>query len=330
MHPDLLSQACKIYNTSPKQLIQLSGGHYNAVYQFPLTKTRKYGILRIGVEDCPPEQTLSMLDWVRYLSMHGAPVAKPILSSSGQLLEQMEFEGQRYNLTAFEKAPGILAEDIPPSEWTDGLFRSIGSTVGRLHRISVGYLPEIPDFNRPHWYDSYEIRDAVRLFANSSDPAQEKLNRVISELRYLPLDSASYGLIHEDLHFANFLILEDGRVTVFDFDDCAYGWFAMDVAMALFDVLVLYNAADEAESQRFARRFLSSYLAGYRSEYDISPFWLGQIPNFLKLKELCIYPTLVGHPDVSLPDTWVGRFMRGRAEHIINDIPYVNIVFTDL
>ncbi|HEX9091526.1 MAG TPA: phosphotransferase, partial [Anaerolineales bacterium] len=243
----------------------------------------------------------------------------------------LEFEQQRYNLTAFEKVTGTLAEDIPPSVWTDDLFRSIGSAVGRLHRISSGYQPARPGFNRPHWFDSYEVQGAtLRLFADSSDPAGGKLRHLIPELRLLPTSAEDYGLIHADLHFANFLVAIGGQVTVIDFDDCAYGWFAMDVAMALFDVLVLYNAGDEAESQYFARRFMTAYLSGYRQEYNLTSFWLSQIPKFLKLKELCIYTTLLGHADVSLPDTWVGRFMRNRAERIANDLPYVDIDFSIL
>ena len=342
MDPRLLSAACQLYHTQPHLLTQLSGGHYNAVYQFPLSQAPidsefgyaspgcKYGILRLGVEDCPPEQTLSMLDWVSYLKRQGAPVAAPLPSSNGQLLEHLEFEHQRYNLTAFEKVTGTLAEDIPPSAWTDDLFRSIGSAVGKFHRISSGYQPGLLGFNRLHWFDSYEVQDAFRHFADSPDSTVSKLRHLIHSLQLLPTSAEDYGLIHEDLHFANFLVDEGGQVTVIDFDDCAYGWFAIDVAMALFDVLVLYNPADEIESQNFALRFMTAYLSGYRREYNLTAYWLGQIPRFLKLKELCIYATLVGHPDAALPDTWVGRFMRNRAERIANDLPYVDIDFSAL
>ena len=342
MDPLLLSAACQLYHTQPHLLTRLSGGHYNDVYQFPLSQATidpetgnaspgwKYGILRLGIEDCPPEQTMSMLDWVSYMKRQGAPVAAPLPSSNGRLLEHLEFEHQRYNLTAFEKATGTLAEDIPPSAWTDDLFRSIGSAVGKFHHISSGYQPGFPGFNRPHWFDSYEVQDAFRRFADSSDPTVDRLRHLIHELRLQPTSAEDYGLIHEDLHFANFLVGEGGLVTVIDFDDCAYGWFAIDIAMALFDVLVLYNAGDETESQHFARRFMTAYLSGYRREFNLTANWLSQIPRFLKLKELCVYATLVGHPDIALPDTWVGRFMRNRAERIAFDLPYVDIDFSTL
>jgi len=328
MDQRLLERACQLYLTSPDQLTPLSGGHFNAVYQYACGE--KLAILRIGVEDYPSEQTLSMLDFMRYLSQENAPVARPLLSANGMFLESLEFKGKRYNITACEKAAGTLAEDIPPSRWTDDLFCSIGKAVGKLHRISAEFRPSVSGFIRPHWFESSEIHDAIGLLSTSSDPAREKLAILVQGLRSLPTDPGDYGLIHDDLHFANFLVRADDSVTVFDFDDCEYGWFAMDVAMALFDVLVLYNAGNETESQFFAHRFMHAYLAGYLQERDLSTYWLSQIPNFLKLKELCIYATLIGHPDVNLPDTWVGRFMRNRAERIARDIPYVDIDFSTL
>lgn len=328
MDPILLTIASTLYNTSPEALVPLSGGHYNAVYQFP--SDEKFAILRIGVQDCPYNQTMGMLEWVNYLAQQHAPVSAPVRSINNHLLECVRHYGTVYNLTAFEKADGVLAENIPVSEWTTQLFQSIGRAAGQLHRVSATYKPARASHTRPQWFDSYEIHAATEKLAASTDPAREKLAGLIQELQQLPKSSTDYGLIHEDLHYANFLIRADGTVTIIDFDDCSYGWYAMDVAMALFDVLVLHNATHEEEARQFANQFLSSYLTGYRQEKDLPIFWQGQIPKFLKLKELCIYADLIGHPDTDLPDSWVGRFMRNRSARIAGDIPYVDIDFTIL
>jgi amicoumacin kinase len=324
----LLDSACTLYNTSPDELQALSGGHYNAVYQFPHGDT--ITILRIGVEDCPINQTLGMLEWVRFLSNKGASVAAPVLSINNHLVERLTLYGTAYTLTAFEKVEGTLAENIPPGQWDDVLFRSIGQATGKMHMVSTSYHPARANLTRPQWYESYEVREATDKLALSSDPARDRLTSLIDELHRLPTSPIDFGLIHGDLHFANFIIQPDGRMTLIDFDDCAHGWFAMDIAMALFDVLVLYNASSEEESQHFAQRFLASYLAGYRLENDLSSFCQQQIPNFLKLKELCIYATLIDHPDIVKPGSWVGNFMRGRARRIADGIPYVDIDFSAL
>jgi Ser/Thr protein kinase RdoA (MazF antagonist) len=238
--------------------------------------------------------------------------------------------GTRYTLTVFEKAEGRLAENILPSEWSNDMFRSIGQAVGKFHRISATYHPDRHAPTRPKWFDGYEIHNAVEKLGNSTDPARDKLACLIRDLQRLPMTAPDFGLIHDDLHFANFLIHSDHTVTIIDFDDCAYGWFAMDVAMALFDVLVLYNPTSDKDGQQFTRIFLSSYLEGYRQEYDLPILWQNQIPKFLKLKELCIYADLIDLTDPALPDSWVGRFMCNRAARIAEDAPYVDIDFSRL
>jgi Ser/Thr protein kinase RdoA (MazF antagonist) len=327
MDIQLLDLACKLYGASPEELIPLSGGHSNAVYEFSAGTMGSSGILRIGVEDCPSEQTLGMLEWVNFLREQGAPVTAPLRSVRGHLLERLEYNDQAYTITSFEKAGGTLAENIPPSAWTDELFLAIGRAIGQFHSISKSYQPSHAGLTRSQWYDSYEIRHATSLLQNLTDPAGEKLVELLKYLGSLPKSTADYGLIHDDLHFANFLVGSDNRVTVIDFDDCGYGWFVIDVAMAVFDVMVLYNPLTDEQGQTFARRFLRSYLSGYREQNQLDPFWQAHIGHFLKLKELCIYADLVGHPDIQQPDSWVGRFMRGRAERVANDIPYIDIDF---
>ena len=321
----ILTLACNLYDTSPEALIPLTGGHYNSVYQFP--HDDKFAILRIGQEDRPTSQTLGMMEWVRFLSTHGAPVCAPVLSINHHLIESLTYYGTRYILTAFEKVEGSLAETIPPSAWTPDLFQSLGRSVGKFHSISATYVPNHPHHTQPLWFDFPAIHQAMDQLTLSSIPACDKLASLIDELRELPTNSADFGMIHDDLHFANFLIQPDGAVTIIDFDDCVYGWFAMDIAMALFDGLVLYNAPSDGESQEFARRFLSNYLSGYRQEYVLPQFWQQKIPKFLKLIELTIYANLIDHADIAKPGTWVGNFMRGRAKRISDDVPYVDTNF---
>jgi len=339
MDPDLLAQACKLYQTTPSRLTTLSGGHYNAVYRFTQVRTSQVdpsrtnfnsGVLRIGLEDCPPEQTLGMLEWIRYLAEQGAPVSALIVSKEGRLLEQLQQGETAFTVTACEEVEGILAERIPPAEWTDELFRSIGQAAGKMHAVSKGYHPSSAELTRPQWFDSYEIHDVVERLRDTVDPGRNKLLALIDELKCLPQTPVDYGLIHDDLHFANFLVQPSGKVTIIDFDDCVYGWFAMDVAMALFDVLVLYRAKSEADNQAFAKTFMSAYLAGYRRENDLPASRLSLIPGFLKLKEICVYAPLIGHPEIDQPGTWVGDFMAGRAERIANDLPYVEVDFSVL
>ena len=103
-------------------------------------------------------------------------------------------------------------------------------------------------------------------------------------------------LTHMDLHFGNFFVgIHSQRVTLFDFDDCAYGWYIMDIAMLLFDVLVVY---DQPDHQQFGQRFLTNVLRGYIPSMPDSAFWVEQLPLFLKLLEISLFITLYRGDDV--------------------------------
>ena len=106
----------------------------------------------------------------------------------------------------------------------------------------------------------------------------------------------AYGPIHCDLHFGNFYVDVPRRlITLIDFDDSACGWFSMDIATLLFDLLVLKTGSDGV---RTARSFLQDFLRGYRSENEMQGTWLQQLPLFMKLMEINLYDEVVKfYPD---------------------------------
>jgi hypothetical protein len=147
----------------------------------------------------------------------------------------------------------------------------------------------------------------------------------MEHIRNLPRGGDAYHLIHADLHFANFFVESRSRtITLFDFDDCCYGWSAMDIAILLFDALVIYKGQDK---DAFARHFLRNFLSGYKTENPIGVFWITQIPNFLKLLEINLYDEVAPHFNPDGGDPWVNSFIPGRKNRIQKDQPYVDIDF---
>jgi hypothetical protein len=127
------------------------------------------------------------------------------------------------------------------------------------------------------------------------------------------------------LHFANFFVEPRTRaITLFDFDDCCYGWSVMDISILLFDALVMYKGQDK---DVFARHFMRNFLSGYKTESPIGVFWTTQIPNFLKLLEINLYDQVAPHFNPDGGDAWINSFIPGRKRRIQNDQPYVEIDF---
>jgi Ser/Thr protein kinase RdoA (MazF antagonist) len=323
-----IGAAARRYGVPAADLTPMVGGHVTHVYSF--TKDGKNYVLRIT----PPNEEIDLpamhaiLPWMHFLAEGGASVAAPVLSQNGNLIEPIEQDGQTYIAVAFERAPGIRGEELTFDQWNDALFARLGQTAGKMHALAKAYVPPSADLKRPDWNAASNCYHPPEELPPSEAIVAEKQARIFEYVQTLPKDADSYGMIHADLHGGNFFVdMATNTITVFDFDDCAYGWFAMDIAMGLFDALVLYPGPDR---EAFAARFLRSYLQGYRAENAISAFWLSQLPHFLKLLEIGVYAEVYAYHDPADTESWVGRFMANRKFRIEHDVPYIDIDFGHL
>jgi Ser/Thr protein kinase RdoA (MazF antagonist) len=265
------------------------------------------------------------LEWLAFLAEQNGPVASPVRSSQGKLIELVEHAGQVYLAGAFEKAPGVLAEGMAPGEWSDELFQALGGALGRCHRAAQDYVPRRSELKRPEWDRAGNCFNPIEELEQATPAILERRNAVLAQILALPKDRESYGLAHLDLHFGNFFVdLERQSIVLFDFDDCAYGWYVMDLAMLLFDVLVVYDGLDR---ERFGERFVTNVLKGYHVHKPVNQFWLRQLPLFLKLLEIGVYVMLAPYYNPATADEWVSKYMPGRRERIEGEVPYLDLDF---
>ena len=326
MNDTLAAEAAERYGVTASQLHPMSGGHCTSVYEVSLDS--RACVLRI----IPPGEGASLQEvrathaWMSYLAERGAPVPRPVLALDGKAVSVITVNGKPYTLVATTKARGVLAETLSQDRWTRTYFRNIGAVAGKIHALAQEYGPEV-SLRRPEWDHFGDLFSADQPAAPS---VQAKKRCVLAQINALPKTPDVYGMTHGDFHFGNFFVDPEVsyEVTVFDFDDCAYGWYIMDTAILLFDILVLYEGpAREA----FADEFLRSYLSGYRSRNPLPPFWVDQLPLFLKLLEISYYTMLEpGYSATDNTDFWVARFMPGRKERVENDLPYVALDFHQL
>lgn len=324
MEQIILDQAATLYETTASQLRPLSGGHFSSVYGFNRRGTEL--VLRItppnNEVDLPSMQ--SILHWMDYLAKNGATVSQPIQSSQGRLIEIIQSGKESYLASVVTAAQGVRAETLPIETWNDRLLTSLGECIGRVHSLTNNYLPPSDLPPRPEYLQAkiYPTADLPKepWVADFLQKAQIARKTLIE----LPRTKDDFGLIHADLHFGNmFVDPESSAITIFDFDDSAYGWYVMDLAMLVFDALVLYNGND---AEGFAAFFWQNLLAGYRRATTISSFWLGQVPTILKFIEVDGF--LRYYKDYRPEDNgWLKKFFTGHRERIEGDLPYVNIDF---
>ncbi|HVO40994.1 MAG TPA: phosphotransferase [Aggregatilineales bacterium] len=313
----ILREAMRRY-AIPADRIRLLDGFESFIYEFD----RNDGayILRIGHS---LRRTVELIqgevDWINYLAAGGAGVARAILSENGVLVECIDDgQGGQFLATAFVKAAGG-----PPSAWTPALYERYGELIGRLHALSRTYNPSNPAWRRPAW-DAPGQLEPERWLPSSEAVALQKYRQLKTYLDCLPRDAGSYGLIHQDAHTGNLFVDDTGRFTLFDFDDCVYGWYIYDIAMVVFYMIV--NADDPVAR---TGEFLPAFWHGYCRENQLDRAWLKEIPPFMKLREIDLYAILhrsFGDFD-AIENPWIRRFLKGRKARIEGDVPVATFDF---
>ena len=268
-----------------------------------------------------PEYIRGELEFVGYLADHGVQTLRAIESKSGELIEAIDARQGQFLAYAFERSPG---RRIEATYWDPDLFSAWGRLMGRVHSLAKDFRPSDDAFRRQQWHQEETLR-LDRYVPASETAVHENATALFARLRDLPRDRSSYGLTHGDLHHRN-ILLDNGVIHPYDFDDCECSWFASDVAIALyyaagFDASTTLALWTDMDRQSFSSHFLKHFMAGYRTENRLDPEWLRHIPDFLRLRALIMYvigrqhldtetltpserATLTFHRDAIVYDAW--------------------------
>ena len=119
-------------------------------------------------------------------------------------------------------------------------MKQIGEFLARLHHHSQQFTPP-EGFERPKWDEDGLLGSFpldLPIESEAFTPSNRKvLNLAALEIRErlakLGQNAESFGLIHGDLHFNN-CKFDRGKIQVFDFDDCAWGYYLYDLAVNLY------------------------------------------------------------------------------------------------
>lgn len=327
MHPtirnryndDILAEAARRYAIGPAD-IRLLDGFESFIYEFD--RGGAGFILRIGHT---LRNSLAFVrgevDWINYLADHGVSAAAAVPSARGELVERIDDgQGDAFLATAFVRARG----DRPSRRPQDGRFyENYGHLIGRMHAATRHYSPRDPRGERPLW-NHPRITDGENNLPESEHKARKRYRELVARQLALPTPPDAFGLIHFDAHMGNFFVDDDGRLTLFDFDDCNYNWFANDMAIVFFYMIT--NATSPVD---LLERFLPPFLHGYAAENRLDPPWLETIPLFFKVRELELFAVAYRSFDdpENIENAWLAQFMRGRRERVENDVPYVDFDF---
>ncbi|MEF3353781.1 phosphotransferase [Paenibacillus sp. GYB006] len=263
------------------------GGFQNFIYEYQVDN--KEYIMRFTPS---AHRTLSEvqaeLEWILYLADHGISVSAPVPSIHGRRTETAELEEMYFTAAVFDKAKGKKI-DYPDCLKDHELYERLGRLTGRMHALSKSYKPADAKIRRHEWTENYYLKN-IDILPDSHTGVRERYLELVHSIQKLPISEDAYGLIHGDIINANYLVREQGEITLFDFDEAQYSWFVEDIAIQLYYLVYVYGGEEGKNLREYqASRFMEPFLKGYREENQLEEQWLKQMPLFLRLRELIVY-----------------------------------------
>lgn len=173
------------------------------------------------------------LDLLTFLAVHQLPVAAPLRTKRGFLsIEVNAPEGKRY-AALFPVASGTVA--IGDLNKTQGFL--LGEVVAQLHRVSQSFSPLA---HRQPLTLSYLLDDSLHAIApfmnhhsQEWDYLMETSSLIKEQVKNLPKEAPYWTVCWGDPHSGNVHFTEENQLTLFDFDQCGYGWRAFDIGKFL-------------------------------------------------------------------------------------------------
>ena len=320
----LLDQIARCYGIEPSQFRCLTDNPEDGVYGF-----KRHGQECVMKYTLPTERTFDALqaqvDWINFLALHDVPVARPIPSQQGLLVEQLPFNDSMVSVVCYQH---VLGERPSVPALTAEQWQGWGQTLGKLHALSMHYTPPQQRGRFDHW-DTRTSHDRRAIPAEQT-LVLEKFDALQQYFRSLPKDPHVYGVIHGDMQ-ANNLCLDNGQFWIIDFDNCAYDWFLLDIATSLY--FTLWERPPKQSNAEFAAFVLEHMVAGYRREHILDGAWLDELPTFLKLIEMYSYVAINEHNQVAsqnsqedLPAKHCAMLRRYR-NNIEHDVPYIESAY---
>ncbi len=264
------------------------------------------------------------LHWVNYLAEHGATVCVPLKSLNDSLVEILEFDDYKIFVVVFEKAKGgwVKRDDI-----TDNMVINRGRQIGKIHSLSKNYSPISNTIKRMNWYDEEDFANFEKYLLPDDTKVIYKIHEHFDYLKSLPQTKDNFGLIHMDAHTGN-IFFDGDNPTIFDFDDCCYDFYLSDIAIPLFYAVL--HLPEKLEQVEYGLNFLKNFIKGYKEEAEFNNKWIELVPHILKRRELVLYIAIHRAMDINNLGEWGTKYMDGRKEKILGDVPFLNADFSSI
>lgn len=208
------------------------------------------------------------LTLLAYLRERQAPVAAPLPTVAGELSFQIESpEGIRM-AALFYYAQGYAPENAISAEECALLGRVVANVHITADAFTTPYSRPILDI--PYLLDESIV--AIKPFIDST--SQRYLENLQAKLHAashgLTKEAGVFGICMGDVNPKNFHIAKDKHITLFDFDQCGYGYRAFEIG----------KFSSSLHGHKMQHELLSAFLDGYQQVRPLSSVEIETIPYF--------------------------------------------------
>jgi Ser/Thr protein kinase RdoA (MazF antagonist) len=204
--------------------------------------------------------------------------------------------------------PGGSADD---PALTSAHFAELGEITARMHRHAR-------EWSRPAWFTRFHW-DYPAAFGQQArwgrwqdgigvGPSEReiltRLDDVLrARLRAFGTGPDRYGLVHADTRLAN-LLVNDGSVSVIDFDDSGFSWYLYDLG----------TAVSFFEHDPVVPALVDSWLEGYRRAGRLSAADQAEIWTFIMFRRLLLVAWIGSHRAVDIAAELGAGYTQGSCD----------------
>ena len=180
------------------------------------------------------------LNLVKHLHRKCVPVATAVVTKSGELLGVGQTRYGARTFALFHYADGL---PLCRNSITTVQSYQLGVALASLHLAANSFESQ---FQRYKLDLKYLVDEPVRLVSEGENQAEpsglirrgqyvieklQPLETYIDRVNSIGTNGDKFGIIHSDMHLGN-VHFHGEELTIFDFDHCAFGWRAYDLAIS--------------------------------------------------------------------------------------------------
>ncbi len=273
----LLDQCAKAWSLSNFTFVRKME---NIVYSCDSPHGKVYLRLTTPLRRTRPEIEAEV-HWIDHLANSGIKVPRIIPNQKGEEIASFAEGQQHFEAVVF----GAVSGEHPSKEIATSpqFLKTLGSLIAKMHLASQSY--DAAHHRREKWDEERGLRHALKAAAVSKDTQlRRRFSYAMSWVQELKPTSDNYGLVHIDLGALNLFVDDDDTITIIDFDDSCYHFFAFDLA------IVIYSLAGRFDHESFDPKeaeWLEDLLKGYRAVRPLTEeeaAWISKLVDFAILR----------------------------------------------